>query len=44
MQLLKGFVGTGILFMAKAFFNGGTSAHMILPRSDVCCDEMVADR
>jgi hypothetical protein len=22
-QLLKGFVGTGILFMAKAFFNGG---------------------
>jgi amino acid permease len=22
-KLLKGFVGTGILFMAKAFFNGG---------------------
>ena len=22
-QLLKGFVGTGILFMAKAFLNGG---------------------
>lgn len=24
-QLLKGFVGTGILFMAKAFYNGGGS-------------------
>lgn len=23
MKLLKGFVGTGILFMGKAFFNGG---------------------
>lgn len=24
-QLLKGFVGTGVLFMGKAFFNGGKS-------------------